>query len=203
MGIGAGGGYVNVDAGSDQSYEELQLRMNWRATDKLRFSVNVGGEDRQFLNVPTFPMFGSTNKVSAASDLLTPIFGASIEYQPFQDTQISLSGSRNISPSLLDNEVTETTTIGVSLTQVLLKKFQLELGVGYNQTDYHSTVHIFDVTLNNTRTDEYYFFSARLSHPFLRRGTWGISYQYNDNQSTDTDYSYRGSQIGFDISYRY
>jgi hypothetical protein len=53
------------------------------------------------------------------------------------------------------------------------------------------------------RTDDYYSFNARLSHPLFRRGTWGISYQYNDNQSSATGFSYKGSQAGFDVSYSY
>jgi len=39
-GVGAGFGYVNVDTGSDQTYEQLLARVNWRPTDKLSFQIN-------------------------------------------------------------------------------------------------------------------------------------------------------------------
>src|SRR3984957_10782977 len=48
-GIGAGVGYVNVNTGPDQIYEQLQGRVNWRATDKISFQVNAGVQDVQFL----------------------------------------------------------------------------------------------------------------------------------------------------------
>jgi hypothetical protein len=53
------------------------------------------------------------------------------------------------------------------------------------------------------RTDDTYSFSARLSHPFFRRGTWSIFYSYSDNQSSQNGFSYESNQIGFEVSYRY
>lgn len=194
-GIGAGGGYVSVDTGPNQIFEELEARINWRATDKLSFSINAGGEDRQFESTSS-----GTNS-TAAPDLITPVFGASIEYAPFRDTEISLNGSRSVAPSLFQDAITETTTVSANLNQKLLKKFQLNVGVGYTKTDYSSTVKV--STATGSRTDNYYSFNARLSHPFAKRGTWDISYQYNDSQSTAPGLSFQGSQIGFDISYSY
>ena len=47
-GVGAGFGYVNVETGPDMTYEQLQARTDWRATDKISFQLHAGGEDRQF-----------------------------------------------------------------------------------------------------------------------------------------------------------
>ena len=201
-GVGAGLGYVNVDSGSDQTYEQLLARVNWRATDKISFQVNGGIEDRQFLNL-TGSAIGivGTNLVhiTPASDLVSPVFGAAVQYAPFKHTQISLNASRSVAPSLFQNEVTETTSFGGNLNQRLLKKFQLNLGGGYNIAQYTSSLGGFTAD----RRDNYYYFNARLSHPFLKRGTCAVFYQYSDNQSTAPGFSYKGSQIGFEISYGY
>jgi len=193
-GIGAGAGYVSVDTGPDQTYEQLQARVNWRATDKVSFQISGGGDDRQFAG-------------SSQPDSITPIFSASIQYLPFKDTQISVSASRAVAPSLFQGADTETTSFGANINQRLFKKFSLNVGVGYNTSKYVETevINLGPVNLLyvQNRTDDYYSFNARLSHPLFRRGTWGISYQYNDNQSTAAGFSYKGSQAGFDVSYSY
>ena len=185
-GVGAGLGFVNVDYGPDQTYEQLLGRVNWRATDKISFQVNAGVEDRQFAT-------------SGASDLITPVFGAAIQYAPFKFTQISLHASRSVAPSVFLNEVTETTSLGASLNQRLLKKFQFNVGGGYNISQYTSSLGSFTAS----RRDDYYYFNARLSRPFLKRATGAVFYQYSDNKSNVPGFSYQGSQIGFEISYAY
>ena len=191
-----------MDAGSDQLYEQLLARVNWRATDKISFQVNGGIEDRQFLNLngSAYALVG-TNIVhtSPASDLVSPVFGAAIQYAPFKFTQISLHASRSVAPSVFLNEVTENTSLGASLNQRLLKKFQFNVGGGYNISQYTSSLGSF--TAN--RRDDNYYFNARLSRPFLKRATGAVFYQYSDNKSNVPGFSYQGSQIGFEISYAY
>ncbi len=199
VGAGAGMGYLNVDFGSDQMHEQLQARVEWRATDKLSLQLTGGGEDRQYVE-------------STTPDSLTPIFSGGIQYQPFQNTQISVSAGRSVTASLVPGSDTTATSFGANLNQRLLQKFSLDVGASYNQSEYTETTFQvkqisatwYQASLRNVgRTDDYYSFNVRLSHPFLRRGTWSVYYQYNDNQSSTAGMSYRGSQIGFNLSYRY
>lgn len=191
-GIGAGFGYVNVNIGPNQVFEQLQGRVNWRATDKISFSINAGFEDRQFLT-------------SGAGNLLNPLFGASIQYQPFEQTQISLSASRVVSTSSLFvlASVTETTGINLNLNQRLFGKYYLDLGAGYSTIKYTESISIGSSTFSGNRVDDNYSFSARLSRAFLKRGTAAVTYQYSDNSSTLPGFSYSSSQIGFEIGYSY
>ena len=69
-GIGVGGGYTIQDGSPDSLNEQYQARVNWRATDKISFQLSGGVEDKQYLS-------------GGASALVTPIFGATIQYQPF------------------------------------------------------------------------------------------------------------------------
>ena len=194
VGVGAGFGYVNVDFGPDQTYEQFQARVKWRATDKLSLQLSGGGEDRQYSG-------------SSAADSIAPIFTGSIQYLPFDNTRISVSASRSVSASLIPGSDTTSTSLGASVNQRLFKKFSLDVGASYNLSKYVAieTISIFGFNFPylQNRTDDYYSFSVRLSHPFLRRGTWGVFYQYNDNQSSSQGLSYRGSQFGFNIGYRY
>jgi hypothetical protein len=185
-GIGAGVGYVNVDSGPDQTYEQTSGRINWRATDKISFQINAGVEDRQFLS-------------SGAGALLSPTFGASIQYQPFEVTQISLNANRAVTPSYFQGQVSENTSVSCDLNQRLLEKFYLDLNAAYNDTEYVAS----ESAVSANSDNDYYTLNARLSHPFLKRGTLAIFYQYSGNSSTEPGFTYSGSQVGIEIGYKY
>ena len=204
-GISVTAGYVDVDSGYNQSYESLQAHINCRATRKISFALNGGIENMQYWGAPgqTLVGFNGTNfslvHISPAANLMTPIFGASIQYQPFDYTQISVSANRSVAPSLFQNENTETTSYGINLNQRLLKTFQLGLGGSYGTVNFVSAAN--GIAVN--RTDNTYSFNASLSHAFFKHGTISAFYQYSDNQSSETGYSVQNSQMGFSISYSY
>jgi len=203
-GIGVGGGYVLIEgngdgngqalgqtfgvnnADSDQTYEELQARVNWRATDKISLQINGGLEDRQF-------------QTAGAGDSLDPIYGVGIQYLPFKYTQISLNANRTASSSdfYLAAQQVETTIVSLSLSQRLLQKFNLLLGASYTKDDYNSGA----VAVN--RSDDVLSFNATLSHPFYKRGTWSVYYQYQKDDSSQAGFGFESNQVGFEISYRY
>jgi hypothetical protein len=185
-GIGTGVGYVNVDFGPDQTYEQIAGRVNWRPTDKISFQANAGLEDRQFLS-------------SGSGDLLSPTFGATIQYQPFEVTRVSLNASRTVTPSYFQDQVSENTSVSCDLNQRLFGKYYLNLNAGYDMTEYVSSAS----AASANPDDDYYTFNARLSRSFLKRGTLGIFYQYSGNSSTEPGFTYSGSQVGIEIGYRY
>jgi hypothetical protein len=193
VGVGAGVGYVNEDIGPDETYEQIQGRVNWRATDKLSFQLSGGGQDRQYA-------------ASSQPNSLTPIFSGAIQYLPFEDTQISVSASRSVSPSVIPGSDSTTTSFGLALTQRLFKDFSLNLGAGYGISKYTEIVAPFPglpLYFLQNRTDDNYSFNVRLSHPMWQRGTWAIFYQYNDNQSSEPGFGYKSNQFGFELTYRY
>jgi len=184
--IGVGGGYDNVAASSDMTFEQFQGRVNWRATDKISFQLHGGVEDRQFLS-------GGTG------DLINPVFDATIQYQPFEHTKISLTGQRVVSPSyLLQNQVIETTDVSGGLNQRLWGKFFLDLSGGYQTVKYVSSN-----SSASKRTDDYDYLHAQLSSSFLKRGTIAVFYQISKDNSSQTVYSFTSHQVGFQIGYRY
>jgi hypothetical protein len=183
--IGVGLGYDDVETGSDMTYEQFQGRIRWRATDKISFQLHVGLEDRQFLS-------------GGAGDLVSPVFGAAIQYQPFETTTFSLSADRAVTASLLPNQAAESTSINCNLNQRFLKRLNLGLGGAYNTTTY-----VDSSNASTDRTDDYYSFNVRLSCSFLKRGTAAVFYQKSDNSSTAPGYTFLSSQAGLEIGYRY
>jgi hypothetical protein len=186
IGIGVGGGYDDVSVGTDMTFEQYQGRINWRATDKISLQVHGGLEDRQFLDAGT-------------GDLINPIFGASVQYQPSEVTALSLSANRTVSTSPFQNQVTENTDLSGSLNQRLLERLYLSLGGGYHTVTYVASAN----GVSAGREDRYYSFNARLSTAFLKRGTIAATYQFSNNSSSVAGYGYSSNQFGLEIGYRY
>ncbi|HEU6449242.1 MAG TPA: outer membrane beta-barrel protein [Verrucomicrobiae bacterium] len=187
LGIGGGPGYVSVDIGPDQIYEQLLARIGWHPAPKLFFEANGGMQERETIGDygigPTF----------------NPVFGASVTYNVSRSTTISANASRTIVPSYfagLDNEVT---SVGASFSQRFFKKYFVTLSGSYSNNRFAQTVSGAD----NLRTDDYYTFNTSIGRSFGKRGTISINYQYSDQKSTEPGYSYKGSQFGIELSYRY
>jgi len=203
-GLGVGVSYINVSAGTDSLNEQYEGQINWRATDKISFQLSGGLEDQQYLN-------------SGSSDLLTPIFNASIQWQPFEQTRLTLAASRTVSQTYFENQTTENTGVSADLNQRLLGKLYLDLSGGYTKTKYVSSASFGEIGFGTGRSDGYYSFNARLTCPFLKRGTLAVFYQYSDNSSTQTGflqyyqtvftaenaYAYTSHQIGVQIGYQF
>jgi hypothetical protein len=188
-GVGGGGGYVSVDTGPNQTFEQLQSRFNWRLTDRISFGANAGAEDRQFQG-------------AQQGDLISPLYGFSVQYQPFDNTRISLTGNRSVSPSLFQSQVVDSTMYDLSLDQRLLGKLHLTLTGTYSTQDYTGTASPTIPAQNPLGTDVTTSFNARLSCPLLHRGTVGLIYEYSHNQSVTVG-NYDSTQIGFDVGYSY
>jgi hypothetical protein len=193
-GLGAGFGYTIQDNSPDSIYEQLQARVNWRATDKISFQLSGGLHDQQYLS-------------GGAGDLVTPIFDATIQYQPFEQTKFSLSASRTVSSSYFQNQVTENTGISAGLNQRLLGKLFLDLSGGYAKTKYVASATGPSTTTG--RNDDVYSFNARLTYPLLQRATVSVFYGYSHNSSSQSGFTsasgfgYTSRQVGFEIGYRY
>lgn len=189
-GFSLGGGYTKVEpngtgpSNPDFVDEQGQLNLNWRATDKISFQLSGGLEDQQYLT-------------SGYKDNLSPVFSGAVQYQPFQYTQISLTASRTVGASdyFLSAQTTETTSVGLGLSQRILVKYQLNIGLAYSRGDYTTTFG----SLNTTRTDDQYSFNASFGRNFLTYANWAFTYEYSDNKSDIPGFSQRSNQIGFQI----
>lgn len=184
--LGMGAGYDSVKTGPDMLFEQYQGRVQWRATDKIGFQINGGLEDRQYLS-------------GGASDILTPVFGGGIQYQPFEHTKISVQANRVVAVSDLQNNVTESIGFDANVNQRLLGRLFLDLGGGYQHIKYVNSSPV----AAPGRRDDYYYLNTRLSTAFLKRGTIAIFYQLGDDSSTQSGFGFISHQAGFEIGFAY
>jgi len=191
VGVGAGFGYVDVDTGADMTYEQLQARLHWRFTDKVSLQLHGGLEDRQFLS-------------GGGADLISPVAGATIQYQPFTHTRLSLNVDHIVTPALTftgssQNQTAESTTIAARVNQRLLGHLYLDLGGEYHEVTYSAA----GAGASN-REDEYYALTARLSCALLKRANVAVFCQWSENSSTPAAFaSYRTTQVGVEVGYRF
>ncbi|HEX3857616.1 MAG TPA: hypothetical protein VHY30_10005 [Verrucomicrobiae bacterium] len=183
-GVGAGAGYV--EATPNTVFEQLQARVNWRATDKTSFGINGGPQFTQFTE-------------GGAKPLINPTFGASIQYLPFQHTQLSLSANEAVNNSYYQNQVSTTTSVGANLSQRLLEKFYLSLGGSYSWEKYTAVAN--GVSANSS--SDYYSLNVSLSTTFLKRVSASVFYSYSDNITSQSGLAFSSSQIGFNLGYKY
>jgi hypothetical protein len=191
-GLGLGGGYTIQDNSPDSVNEQYQAQVNWRATDKISYQLSGGLQCQQYLT-------------GGASDLVTPIFSATIQYQPFEQTKLSVTASRTVMPASFQNQTTENTGIMGGFNQRLLGRLTLDLSGGYTKIEYLASAS----GLSTSRNDDVYTFNARLSCPFLKRGTVAVFYSYSQNSSSQSGFStgsgfgYTSTQVGLEIGFRY
>lgn len=186
LGAGLGGGYENVTPGSDMTFEQIQAKVNFRVATKIDLAINGGGEIRQILDISGDP-------------LINPIYGASIQYHPFQYTTLSLAGNRTVSASLFQGQVTESTSISVALNQRLLGLLYLTLSGGFGNSRYI----LANSSLDLNRQDDTVNFAATLSYSFSPRCSSSLFYIYSDNTSSSGGFSYASTQIGLQVGYRF
>jgi hypothetical protein len=192
-GIGVGLGYDNLSVGSDMTSEQLQARVSWSATDKLSFSVSGGGDYRQFID-------------STVPNLLSPIFSASAQYQLFENTSLSLSASRSVSPSYFQNSVSEATSVNLGLRQRLLRRLSLDVSGGYSSSSYDKTsTSLASANANNYESTS---FSVRLSTVFLKRIGAAVFFQENfvssgASSASSRLFNYTTTQGGLSLSYHF
>jgi hypothetical protein len=188
LGVGPtiGFGYDHEQFGPDMTHEQFQGRINWQLGHKLSFNFSGGFEDRQFLD-------------SNQSDEINPIFNLSVMYKIFEATTITLSASESISSSYFQGQTTDTTGFTAGLRQRLLGKLYLDVGGGYSTSSYNATTS--GITAN--RNDDHSNIGVRLSCPFLKRGSVSVYYDWSDNSSNESGFSYTSNQVGLELGYRF
>jgi len=184
LGLGVGGGYEESSLSSDMTYERVLGRIIWHIIKKLDLSLNGGPEFRQFR--------------SDKPGQITPVYGASLAYRPFEPTTLTLSGNRSVGASYFADQVTESTTVSLSLNQRFLRRYFFGVSGGYTFTSYESSSQ--DST---AREDNSYFYSASLGTSFLKRGSFSVFYSHSENSSDENAFAYDSDQIGFTVGYSY
>ena len=185
-GVGVTLSYSEQNSGFSSVSEEYRGRVSWQPGQKLSVAISGGLQDQQFLD-------------SGANDLVTPVFSATIGYHLFEHTTVTLSANRDVYTSLFQDEVSESTSLGLGLQQRLLGKLQMSLGFGYNTVDYKDTT----TQLITSRSDDSTSYSIGFNYPLWKRSSVSGFYQYTQNSSSTSAFGYSSSQVGAVLSWAY
>jgi hypothetical protein len=183
---GLGLGYVKASSSPDMTYITPSLGIICRPADKISLEADAGFENRRFLS-------------SSVANTTTPIFSASIGYQPVTTTKLTVTAKREVDVSPIQDQITRTTTLGADLNQRLLQNFYLDASYNHESVIYVSSVS----NAGAGRDDNLNVINVKLSTTLFGKGTVAIFYQDSHNSSNASGFSFTSHQAGFELGYRY
>jgi hypothetical protein len=187
VGIGGTFGYTWVDDPStDQTFEQINLRLEYEVTGKLFLYASGGVEFRQF--------DGNRNTYDS------PVFEIGATYHPFVNTYVSLAAGRRIySSGFLPNQDFATTYVAARFQQRLFHRFYLGLGFGYENSDYIAT----NRDVSATRNDDYWFIEPSVDVLITRWLSAGVYYLHREDSSNEDFFSWEDNQVGVRATLRF
>jgi len=126
-------------------------------------------------------------------------FNASLIYRPWPTTTATAAAIRAVAASLLADQLSESTTINVSLEQRLLVHYYLSLQANGGKDDYLSA----GSALANVRGDNTNSLQVSLSTVFFRRLNIGLSAARMHNSSSVQGFGLSSNQFGLQVALKY
>ena len=187
VGIGGTAGYDWVDEPTtDQTFEQVNLRLNYDVTAKFNLYASGGVEFRQFEgNRDTY---------------ITPVFEVGLIHHPFYGTTFTLAAGRRIYNSgFLDNQDFATTYIVGRFQQRLFSRVYFGFGGGYENSDYFATSR----NVNSPRDDDYWFIEPSVDVLITRWLSTGVYYLHRQDVSSVDFFSFYDNQVGVRATLRF
>ena len=187
VGIGGTFGYTWVDdPTTDQTFEQINLRLNYEVTAKLNLYASGGVEFRQF--------DGNRNTYDS------PVFEVGVAYHPFEGSHLSLAAGRRIYASgYVSDQDFGTTYVAARFQQRLFHRVYLGLGAGYEHSNYIAT----DRDVNATREDDYWFIEPSVDVLITRWLSAGVYYLHREDSSNEDFFSWEDNQVGVRATVRF
>jgi Putative beta-barrel porin 2 len=187
VGVGGTFGYNWVDDPTpNQTFEQVNARLNWEVTAKLGFYGSVGAEFRQF--------DGDRNTYT------TPVFEVGMTYYPFDGSTFTLAAGRKIYNSGYEagQDFANSFVVG-RFQQRLFHRLYFGLGVGYENADYFAA----DNNVDAFRNDDYWFIEPSLDVAITRWLSAGVYYLHRVDDSNVDFFSFNDNQVGWRMSVRF
>ncbi len=187
VGIGGTVGYDWVDdPTTNQTFEQVNVRLNYEVTNKFFLFASAGVEFRQF----------DGNRGTYTS----PVFEVGSIYNPFNGTTLTLAAGRRIYNSgYLANQDFGTTYIVGRFQQRLFRRVYLGLAGGYENSDYIAT----DRDVSAPRNDNYWFIEPSVDVLITRWLSAGVYYLYREDSSNIDFFSFYDNQVGVRATVRF
>ena len=187
VGIGGTFGYNWVDDPTpNQTFEQVNARLNYQATAKLGLYASAGAEFRQF----------DGNR----STYTTPVFEVGLTHHPFEGTTINLAAGRRIYNSgfLGAQDFADTYVVG-RFQQRLFHRLYFGLGGGYENSNYFAAAD----NVSSSRNDNYWFVEPSLDVLITRWLSTGVYYLHRDDSSNIDSFSFDDNQVGVRATVRF
>ena len=187
VGIGGTVGYDWVDAPTtNQTFEQVNARLNYEVTSKFFLYASAGVEFRQF----------DGNR----GTYISPVFEIGSIYTPFSGTTITFAAGRRIYNSgFLANQDFGATYVTGRFQQRLFRRLYLGLGAGYENSDYIAT----DRDVSAPRNDDYWFVEPSLDVLITRWLSAGVYYLHREDSSDINSSSFDDNQVGVRATVRF
>lgn len=189
IGLGGTAGYNWVDAPNpNQSYQQLNARLSYQLSGKVSLNASGGVEYRQFENDARDGNYAS------------PVYELDASYQPFDGTNVTLTGSRRTENSAVfagQDYVSTTITLGVR--QRFLRRIYFGATIGYENSTYFNTI----AGVDASRDDNYFFVQPAIDVTLMRFWTVGAYYLHRQDNSSADDFTFYDNQVGLRTSFTF
>ncbi len=183
MGLGAAIGDLEVEDEGSETYQQVLLRAQYRATEKMSVVCAGGVEFRQ----------GRDD-----DDEVTPVFSLGLRYAPAEGTVVTLEASRRIENSALEaGRDYLLTGVTAGVRHFLWRGIYLTLDAGYHHADYTEPV------AGGAREDSYFFVRPGVLYNFASWASAQIVYLHRENDSTRDSFSFANNQVEIQVSFTF
>jgi hypothetical protein len=177
-------GFLSVEESPFQIYQQIRTRATYNATGKVSFEGSAGVQ---------FLQFDSENKTFF-------VFSLAANYQPFDGTEITLRGYRNIVGSAaLESEDFIATGIELAFTQRFFQRFNVTVATGYENDEYISIAE----DTNTDRVDNYIFIRPTIAFAFTKWASVSVFYEYRNNFSTESQVAFYDNRAGAALAFQF
>lgn len=184
FGFGGAFGGVAVEGGSDDVFEQILARASYKFSEKLDFEARGGVEFRQ--------------SDGRAGDRTNPIFSVAANYEPAEGTRLAVEAYRSVETSeFRPEESYERTGITASFRRAARAGIHLRLETGYQQSDYSGLAD------ESGRRDRYFFVRPGLLYNFADWGNAGLTYEFRQNDSNQTNSTFDNNQVILQVNLVY
>lgn len=205
-GLGFGAGYTDIVGEPDATNQRYLARVSWIPTEKLSLDLDAGIEARR-------------SRAAGAEATRNPVFNAAVVYRPFAVTQVIVGGSRTVTNSYFQGQVTDTTSWNVALQQRLLGRFYLSTAYSHREAEFSAVRLMLPVILPPDdpeaplvgppvislpgRSDRVETVTIRLTTTLLKRCTLAASFQRSYHRSNQAAFNYTSTQFGVEFGCRF
>lgn len=175
LALGLTYGQVELSSGPSQSYEQVLLRMRYRATEKVRFDLTGGMEFRE---------------IQGVSNPTNGVFSAGLTYTPFDGTSIYVQGyRRNVTSAGSPPSAYTVTGVEVQFRQRFWKRYYAVLAAGYQNSAYDY------FTSSDTRNDNVFYIHPSIGMDITQWLSCELGMTYRQDDSTVEKYSFSETTV--------